>query len=432
LGYVVAAGLGLAVLTVGGVMLAGCERDDDTSVPVVKGTSSGAGGGSDVQTDATRPASKPAADEPARRPAVNLLDDIPDDAGDVKPDKNLAKVIQTIAAFDHPAGSALSADNQFLFVTNASKTITDYRYARGSISKLEVQPDGRLKMVKADFVTKLHAPIGIAALNKATGKFPVGSLFVSVGTTSAVDEKNEHIVEIKKYNPGVMVIDPASGKTLGFIAMGPGTAVAKRLHHPVISPAGLCFDPSGNLYVADCGNTGKELNPEVFGFPELLRVKAEHLDAFSDNREGGEVMTLPFRHMPMAVYYSKADDAIYWTTSSGDGPAGGGVNRMLRDQYPLQNSVNNILGGEGPLMGLVITPKGGLVVSRQEGDLKLMNGKVLTNMFFNHDRQFASPMGLTLLTLPNGNNILYVPEQQPSSGQESTQRLRVVLLPSAL
>jgi hypothetical protein len=105
---------------------------------------------------------------------------------------------------------------------------------------------------------------------------------------------------------------------------------------------------------------------------------------------------------------------------------------MEREKFPQVNQVNNILGGEGPLSGLLITPNRFLIVSRQEGDLKLMNGKVLTRMFFDRDRSFSSPMHLTLLNTEHGHRVLYVPEQQPGGLQEGNQRVRVILLPGAL
>jgi hypothetical protein len=334
--------------------------------------------------------------------------------------------------FDHPVGSALSLDHKFLYVTNSSRVLNGYRYGKGSISKLEIKPDGQLELAKAEFVTKIHAPMGIAVSTKATRKFPAGSLFVAVGTTLGVDEKNERIVDIKKFNTGVMIFDPANGNMLGYIPLGTGFAVAKTIGHPSLAPAGVCFDPDGNLYVADCGDTGKEVDPPLTGHPEILRIKVQNIDAYSENRPEGIVAVYPVRHAPMAVYYCPIDDGLYWTTCDGDGAAGGAVYRMFRKEFPISNEVANSLGGDSPLMGVVITPNGGMIASRVDGDLKLMTEKVLAPLVFTRNRVFSSPMNLTLLPLPNGQNILYLPEQQPSGSQECSQRVRVILLPSAL
>ena len=79
--------------------------------------------------------------------------------------------------------------------------------------------DGRLKMLQQTFVDNVHAPAGMAVLAKATRKFPAGSLFVCTGATSGCDDKNERITDVKKFNPGVTVFDPESGKLIGFIAL---------------------------------------------------------------------------------------------------------------------------------------------------------------------------------------------------------------------
>jgi hypothetical protein len=431
-GLLAAAGLALALAGAVAVTLAGCEKeDDDSSNPAPQATSNAGPEPAPATAADTRPV-KPSADPAPRRPALSLLDAVPDDTGPIKVDRDVAKVIQTLSGFDHPSGTAATADGKYLFVTNSSRGISGFRYGRGSVSKLEVDPDGRLKMLKADFAAKLHAPVACAVSPKATGKFPAGSLFVTVGTTQAIDEKNEQVVDIKKFNPGVMVFDPNSGDLRGFIAMGPGYAVARKLTHPVITPAGICFDGLGNLYVADSGNTGRDLVPEVFGFPEIVRIKLEHIDAYAQNRDEGLLTPLQVGQVPSDIYHCTLDDGLYWTTLSGNGAGVGGVYRMERDKFPQGNQVSNVLGGQGPLTGLLITPNRFLVVARQEGDLQMMNGKILTRMFFDQERSFSSPMHLTLLKTAKGHNVLYVPEQQPGGLKDGAQRVRVVLLPGAL
>jgi hypothetical protein len=48
----------------------------------------------------------------------------------------------------------------------------------GYISKLEVQPDGTLKMVNEKLVTGLTGPLGMTVSAVGTRRFPPGSIFV--------------------------------------------------------------------------------------------------------------------------------------------------------------------------------------------------------------------------------------------------------------
>src|SRR5688572_30952223 len=77
---------------------------------------------------------------------------------DVKPNPNLAQILQTLESFNHPESSAISLDGQHLFVTNCASTPDGFPLGAGSISKLEIQPNGTLKMLAPDFAKGLTAP----------------------------------------------------------------------------------------------------------------------------------------------------------------------------------------------------------------------------------------------------------------------------------
>jgi hypothetical protein len=305
-------------------------------------------------------------------------------------------------------------------------------YQQGAVSKLEIDADGRLKMVEPKWVNGLQQPTGITVLQKATKKFPAGALFVCTGATNACDDKRERIVDITKFNTGVTILDPETGKLLGFIPMGTGRAVAKAISHPVLAPAGICFDPAGDLYVVDSGNTGKELDPQVFGRPGIIKIPHGGIDAASEDKDPGNVAFLWIRHVPSGVFYSKLDDAIYWTTCDGTAGAGGAAYRIERGNFPQQNGVGNVLGDVGAMMGMVITPNGTLVASRLDGDLYCINRKRMDQVPFFENGLFSSPWDIKLVTMRNGNNLLYVPEQEPNATEPWKQRLRVILLPSGL
>jgi DNA-binding beta-propeller fold protein YncE len=414
-----------AILLLGTCVLLGCDKDDNT--PAVQAVPP-----SNTTPPPAPPASKPAPITSAPR-ITNFNDSFHDITGPVKPDKIIAKVIQTLPVFNHPTGCTVSLDGKYLFVTNSAVVVNGVEYNKGSISKLEIGPDGRLKMIDPDFIKGLHAPMGIAPLPKATAAFPAGSLFVTTGMTTGLDDKGQPIDDVTRFNPGVNVFDPATGKSLGFIPMGGKHAIAKALRHPVLDPAGVCFDPLGNLYVADSANTGRDLDPPIIGLPGIFRIMNADLDGYAQDQPQKEAPEyLAVRHLPFAVYYSTADDAIYWTTCDGQPGGGGAVYRIPRADFPAQNMVNSIVGDLGALLGVVITPNGSMIASRIDGDLALLTKKILAQVAFDEDASFSTPADIKLLTLPSGYNILYVPEQEPNSQARGKQRLRVILLPTSL
>lgn len=423
-----------AVLAIaaGVFVLAGCDDDPTPITPI-------------TSTNPTPPAPKRSSTLPfipLDNPGMNLAGNFTDVTGPVQPNLTTAKVIQTVALFNHPDSCAMSADGKFLYVTNSGAIVNgitgaSFQYYQGAISKLSVDADGRLTPVNMKLADSIHTPMGIAILPKGTKKFPAGSLFVSTGTTDGLDENGEHITDVRKFNPGVTVFDPDKGKLLGFIAMGPDRAVARSIRHPVLAPCGLCFDGDGNLYVADTGNTGAYLDPVINGRPGVLRIDNANIDQYADNKtsekDGTSVAWVSERHQPAAVFYSSIDDGIYWTTCDSKPPLVGGVFRVLRDQFA-QTTSQNILGGDtnGALMGVTITPTGNLIAADVNGQLKFIGKRVQSEIEFTETGTFASPADIKLHTSSKGFNLLYVPEQEPNSTESWKQRLRVVMLPKAL
>jgi hypothetical protein len=350
-------------------------------------------------------------------------------AAQAQPNPNLAQVIQTIEDFNRPASCAVSLDGKHLFVANSGATMQGMPLGKGAISKLEIQPDGTLKMINAKFIEGLNAPLGIAVAPKKTKIFDAGALYVTTGNIDVCDDKGNRITNIKLCNPGVTMFDPNAGGKLGHIEMGPGSAVARSLGHTVLQPNGLCFDIDGNLFFADGGQMGANLVPAERGVPGIKRIRLEHIDAYANGRAEGNVTFVPLRSIPLGVYYSKADNAIYWSCA-GAGAAPGSVWRIPRKDFPEANMVGNVFGDRKGLTGLCITPAGTLIVSCEDGALVYANSRRLDSVpFANPNLVFDQPADIKLHLLPNGNKILYVPEKEPAAAQEWNQRLRVVLMP---
>jgi hypothetical protein len=103
-----------------------------------------------------------------------------------------ATILQVLKTFDNPEGSIFSADGQSVFVSNSAE-IGDkgqgfgFTEGEGYISKLAVQPNGTLVMVNERLIEGLTAPLGMAVLPVATGKFPAGTIFALAGSAPLVD-----------------------------------------------------------------------------------------------------------------------------------------------------------------------------------------------------------------------------------------------------
>src|SRR5215510_15383566 len=87
------------------------------------------------------------------------------------------QVIQRLNAFDNPEGAIFSADGKYVFISNSAELgMPDkgfhWTHNGGYISKLEVQPDGSLKMVNEKLIDGLTGPLGMAVSTVGTRKFP--------------------------------------------------------------------------------------------------------------------------------------------------------------------------------------------------------------------------------------------------------------------
>lgn len=408
------------------VLVTGCDQSDGTMVVVsdAAATTSTAPP-TTVPVPATRP--RPRNTEPEAPFWAELVE-----KGPVKPDRAVARVLQVLDSFDHPSCVETSTDGNVLYVANTAQSSAGAAMDKGSISRLTVDEEGRVQMHKADWVKGLHMPMGLAIMTKGTRKFPAGTLVVSDGATTGVDEQGHPVQDIKKFSPKLTFLDPTSGEILGQIPLVDGTPVAKSIFHPILAPAGVTFDGEGNLYLADTGNTGKTLDPEVSTRPGIIRIRYKNIDDFAENMSGADVSYIPVRHEPAAVYHCAIDDGLYWSTSDGRGPAGGAIYRIPRQMFPQQNMIENVIGDVGPLMGLCVTPRGTLLMSRVEGDLAFITQAKISFVPFNNQFSFNSPGDIRMIVFRNGKNVLYVPETDPASSESRKQRLWVILLPSGL
>ena len=175
------------------------------------------------------------------------------------------QVIQRLNAFDNPEGSIFSADGQFVFISNSAELgMPDkgFHWEAGYISKLAVQPDGKLKMINEKLITGLTGPLGMAVSPVATNKFPKGTVFVIEAWAPLAEADGTEVKDPSVLDPKIIAFN-TDGEILGAIKMGAGSPAAAAAG--VIATLGnaLSFDKEGNLYATDTGIAGGTFNPPI-------------------------------------------------------------------------------------------------------------------------------------------------------------------------
>jgi DNA-binding beta-propeller fold protein YncE len=333
------------------------------------------------------------------------------------------KLAQSLGGFHHPDGCAFSPDGRRLYVTNsaAAEVGADGRpgfvAGQGAVSLLTVSAEGVLSIKEARFINELSGPLGITTAPRATGGYPKGSLFVCCGNALVCDLEGRYLTDPSKLGAAVRVFDPRTGKTLGQIDLGPGSAVAREIGHPALLPHSLTFDPEGQLYVSDTGEGGEHLVPPVASQPGILKITL--------GTEGGvrHASFTPVRSVPAGVGYNEREGALYWVTMGRRKPEEGA---LFRDDH-------QVGGALGPCGGLAFTPGGSILISRLEGTLVLIRpGGSREDIFVDPDtkEKFDFPSDVKVLGLKDQSCIVVVPEQAGGNPTPWGQRLRVLKLPS--
>src|SRR5581483_7335353 len=167
-------------------------------------------------------------------------------AAELQPYAKKGQVIQRLRAFDNPEGTIFSADGKHVFVSNSAELgMPDkgfhFTQDAGYISKLEVQPDGTLKMVNEKLVTGLTAPLGMAVLPVATSKFPRGTIFLAAAGAPLAKADGTQVKDPKQSDAKIVAFNE-DGKVLGTIKLGMGSAVARTTKAVATLPNAMGFD----------------------------------------------------------------------------------------------------------------------------------------------------------------------------------------------
>lgn len=351
------------------------------------------------------------------------------------------QVIQRLQVFDNPEGSIFSADGKYVFISNAAELgMPDkgfhWTHKRGYISKLEVQPDGTLKMVKEQLITGLTGPLGMAVSTVATGKFPRGTLFISEAWLGLAEADGTEVKDPKVLDPKIIAFN-TDGKILGTIKLGAGSAAAKVSGVMATLANSVAFDKAGNLYLADTGVPGNQFNPPlqtkgggVYMFP------IASLDALAEGRAA------PLHYVPMPNggpdgIEVAPDGAIHVNTVGLNAglkdPAEGGMYKLTQADIMAGKLPPPFNRGLGALDGLVFVGN-----NRLDTEARNTNGILVTPLsghtsyVLAYDKPFKvdGPADIAVHKMSDGSYLLILPELSGTTPNHKNNPVNVIKLPA--
>lgn len=175
------------------------------------------------------------------------------------------QVLQVLESFDNPEGAIFSADGKSVFISNSAELgMPDkgfhWTHNGGYISKLSVQSDGTLKMVKEKLITGLTGPLGMAVSTVATTKFPKGTIFLADAWAPLAEADGTEVKDPSVLDPKIIVFN-ADGKILASIKLGVSSPAGKVAGVLATLANALAFDKQDNLYLAGHGDRWRLVLP---------------------------------------------------------------------------------------------------------------------------------------------------------------------------
>lgn len=350
-----------------------------------------------------------------------------------------ATAIQTLSAFDNAESAIFSADGAYVFVGNAAE-IGDraenfgWTEGEGYISKLAVTESGQLEMVAERLIDGLTAPLGMAVLNVATGKFAAGTIFVCIGAAPLVDSEGAVVTDGARLRTGVLAFD-VDGNVLGTIDMGSGSVFHEMNGGPVALTNALAFDDAGNLYVVDTEFGGAQFDPPFEGRGGIWKIPNESLDAYADGTEAPNAATFTaIPGNPDGVEVSPIDGKIYVNTvgpvAGAPDPANGGIYALDDVDGTLPEPFDRDLGA---LDGLDFTDGGTMLNTQIKGGVDVAitvncPGRSATSLTV--DAELTGPADIALRKMDSGEHLLIVPELFARDATAGDDDVTVFVLPA--
>ena len=362
-------------------------------------------------------------------------------AADLQPYSKKGKVVQRLKAFDNPEGAIFSADGKYVFISNSAELgMADkgFHWARKSayISKLEVQPDGSLKMVNEKLVTGLTGAVGMAVSTVGTRKFPRGTIFLAEATAPLAEADGTDVKDPSMADPVILAFN-TDGKILGTIKLGEGSAAAKASGVVGTLPNALAFDPSGNLYLAETGIGGGSFNPPiptkgggVYLFP------TSSLDALAEGRDAPVSYVAVPEGGPDGIEVAPDGMIHFNTVGQAAGlkdPAEGGMYKIKKADLIAGKLPEPFNRGLGALDGLDFAGS-----NRLDTEIKNTSSVVVTPLSgtksyvltYDQDIKFAGPADIAIRKLSDGSYLLIIPELAATSPNNKDNSVTVVKLPA--
>ena len=351
------------------------------------------------------------------------------------------QVIQRLNAFDNPEGSIFSADGRFVFISNSAELgMPDkgfhWTHNAGYVSKLAVQPDGTLKMVKERLINGLTGLLGMAVIIPvATRKFPKGTIFLIEAWAPLAEADGTEVKDPSVLDPKIIAFN-TDGKVLGAIKMGAGSAAAAAAGVVATLGNALSFDKEGNLYAIDTGIAGGTFNPPIptkGGGAYMFPVSS--LDTLADG-QSAPVFYIPVPEGGPDGIEVAPDGAIHFNTVGAvaglKDPANGGMYRATKEDFKTGHLPAPFAQGLGALDGLDFA---GSV--RLDTEIKNTNSVVVTPpygvpmmLIYDQDIKLAGPADIAVRKTADGSYLLVIPELSATSPNNHDNPVTVVRLPA--
>jgi hypothetical protein len=350
-------------------------------------------------------------------------------------------LVQQLKVFDNAEGAIFSGDGKYVFISNSAELgMADkgfhWVHKAGYISKLEVQPDGTLKMLNEKLITGLTAPLGMAVSTVATRKFPRGTIFLVEAWSQPAQANGVELKDPKVLDPKIIAFNP-DGKILGSIRIGAGSAAEKKSGVIAVLGNGLAFDNAGNLYLADTGAGTGQFEPRVpatGGGVYLFPVTS--LDALANGRDA------PLHYLPVPNggpdgIEVAADGMIHFNTvglaAGTKDPAEGGMYQVSRADLMAGKLPAPFNRGLGALDGLDFT-----ALNRLDTEIKNTNGILVTplsgatsyQLVFDKDVKFNGPADIAIRKQGDGSYLMVVPELSGTARNDGKNTVTVIRLPA--
>jgi hypothetical protein len=358
-----------------------------------------------------------------------------------------AAILQVIKAFDNPEAAIFSADGNHVFVSNAAEAgdlsegfgwVEDAGY----ISKLEVKANGELAMVEEKLIDGLTAPLGMGILPVATGKFPVGTIFLCAGSAPLLDAAGEVVKDPTRMRSKLVAFNEA-GEVFGEIDTGQGSIFEEINGAPIVLINALGFDAEGNAYVADTAFGADQFDPPFAGKGGLWMIPHGSLDALADGQNPAEApVFLEVPGFPDGVEVSPTNGKIHVNTvgpvAGAPDPANGGIYALTKEDITGGQLPPPVDSDLGALDGLDFTAAGVMLNTQIRGDIpaKLTvncEGESATTLAL-HPGGTASdltgPADIAIRRNADGPQLVVVPELFARDATAGDDEVTVLALPA--